>query len=96
MDSKSWYQIWKDAPIQGTATSSTKLIYLSAGGLGAVSATLLTIGFIVHTFVHKTADLVFAGSVAAMWTAVFGFATSAQNNKARVDQAVNVMQEDKK
>ncbi len=86
MEPKSWYQMWKDAPVQGTDTSSTKLIYLTAGGLGALSAALLTIGFIVHTFYHKTADLVFAGAVAAMWTAVFGFATSAQNNKARVDQ----------
>jgi hypothetical protein len=72
------------------------MVYLWCGGAGTVAAFIMTMAFCGHAFYTKKADLVFAGAVAAMWTALFGFSTSAQNNKARVDQAVNVIAEDKK
>lgn len=86
--SPSWLALWKSAPVPNHGASSTKIIYLWTGGLGAIAAMILTLGFCVHSFWFAKADLVFAGVVGAMWTAVFGFASRAQNVKAKAEADV--------
>lgn len=91
----SWWSILKGAAHPKEGVSSTKLVYLWSGVGGAISAILLTLGFIGHSFYKGAADLVFAGAVGAMWVAVFGFATNAQNNKAKMDKEIQVAQSNK-
>ena len=82
-----WHELWKSGSIPGTGASSTKLVYLWCGGAGTLASFLMTIAFCGHAFYTKKADLIFAGAVAAMWTTLFGFATSAQKNKANAEAA---------
>lgn len=84
-DVSNLWRLIKSAALPGDGASSTKVIYLASGGLGSVSATLMSISFCIHCFTHKTADVIFAGAVGAMWIAVFGFATNAQNKKAHIE-----------
>jgi hypothetical protein len=87
MNIKTLWEQWKSGALIDNGVSSTKLVYMFAGGMGVIAAFITTIAFCGHTMLHDKADLNFAGAVSALWIAVFGFATNAQNNKAKADTA---------
>lgn len=81
----SWQDLWKSSVVPGAGASSTKIVYILTGRYGTWSAVFMTVGFVTHAFVFEKADSIFALALGAMWAAVLGFPTNAQNTKAKAD-----------
>ena len=69
--------------------STTKKVYMLAGSSAATAGLAMTLGFLKLCFASKpdaAAISACAGGVVALFTALFGFASHAQNKKALVDR----------
>ena len=69
--------------------STTKKVYMIAGSSAATAGLAMTLGFLKLCFASKpdaAAIGACAGGVVALFTALFGFASHAQNKKALVDR----------
>lgn len=86
----TWMQIAKGSVFPGNGASTTKQVYLWTGICADFSAVVMTLTFCGVYIGTRKADPVFGAAVGAMWLAVFGFATSAQNIKAKFDKELDL------
>ena len=84
---EKWINIIKNSVFPGKDRgSTTKIVYIASGLGGALSALFLSLGMLSVYIWKGTCDATYATACGALWVAVFGFATTAQNHKASTDQ----------
>jgi len=79
----------------GQGPSCTRLIYALNGVAAALCATVASLaGMFVYCSGKHTADPIYWGGVAALWTATLGFGTSAKNAQTETSKQIQMKMAD--